>query len=72
MQVMNCRCAGLDVHQKTVAVCTMVGEPGEAPQKEKRVFGTSTRQLLEMSDWVRQQGITHIAMESTGTYWKPV
>jgi transposase len=50
----------------------MVGEPGEAPQKEKRVFGTSTRQLLEMSDWVRQQGITHIAMESTGTYWKPV
>lgn len=72
MRVMHCACAGLDVHQKTVVACTMAGEAGAEPQVEKRVFGTSTSQLLEMGDWLRQQGITHVAMESTGTYWRPV
>src|SRR2546425_977913 len=72
MRVMHCRCAGLDIHQKTVVACTMVGEAGTDPVVQKRVFGTTTRELLAMSDWLRQQGITHVAMESTGTYWKPV
>jgi len=72
MRVMHCRCAGLDVHQKSITACTMIGEPGSEPQVEKRVFATTTSQLLEMSDWLKQQGVTHVAMESTGTYWKPV
>jgi transposase len=72
MRVMNCACAGLDVHQKTVVACTLVGAAGADPQMEKRTFGTSSSQLLAMADWLRQQGITHVAMESTGTYWKPV
>jgi transposase len=72
MRIMNCACAGLDVHQKTVAVCALVGGAGVEPAAEKRVFGTSTGALLEMSDWLREKGVTHAAMESTGTYWKPV
>src|SRR6266542_2254289 len=72
MRVMHCRCAGLDVHKKSITACTMIGEPGSEPQVEKRVFATTTSQLLEMSDWLKQQGVTHVAMESTGTYWKPV
>jgi transposase len=69
---MNCACAGLDVHQKTVVACTLVGAAGADPQMEKRTFGTSTRQLLELADWLQQQGVQQVAMESTGTYWKPV
>lgn len=72
MRVMHCACAGLDVHQKTVVACTMVSEAGGEPKVEKRVFGISTSQVLEMSDWLGQQEISHIAMESTGTYWRPV
>lgn len=72
MRIMHCRCAGLDVHQKTVTACTLVGEAEAEPRMGKRVFGTSTGQLLEMSDWLGRQGIRHVAMESTGTYWKPV
>lgn len=70
--MMNCACAGLDVHQKTVVACTLVGAAGTDPQMEKRTFGTSTRELLSLGDWLRHRGITHVAMESTGTYWKPV
>ena len=72
MRVMHGSCAGMDVHQKTVTVCTLLGEPGSDPKVEKRTFGTSTNQLLEMSDWLAEQAITHVAMESTGTYWRPV
>jgi transposase len=72
MRVMSWRCAGLDVHQKSVTVCTLTGEAGSEPQIEKRVFATNTSQLLEMSDWLREQNVSHVAMESTGTYWKPV
>lgn len=72
MQVMYTRCVGLDVHQKTVVACTLVGEAGSEPQPQKRTFGTTTGQLLQLSDWLKQQGVTHVAMESTGTYWKPV
>jgi len=72
MRVMHCACAGLDVHQKTVVACTLVGPAGADPQIDKRTFGTSTSELLAMADWLRQRGITHVAMESTGTYWKPI
>src|SRR5438874_937058 len=72
MRVMNCCCAGIDVHQKTVVVCSLVGEAGSDPKVEKRVFATTTDQLLTLSDWLKQQGVTHVVLESTGTYWKPV
>jgi transposase len=61
------RCAGLDVHKKTVVACRMVGR-----QREVRHFGTTTVELLSLADWLRSAGITHVAMESTGVYWKPI
>jgi len=61
------RCAGLDVHKKTVVAC--VRTPTGAVT---RTFGTMTAELLELSDWLASQGVTHVAMESTGDYWKPV
>jgi transposase len=69
---MNERCAGLDVHQKTVVACALLGKAGSEPELEKRTWSTTTSQLLEMADWLRARGVTHVAMESTGTYWKPV
>ena len=57
MRVMNCFCAGLDVHQKTVVACTLLGAAGADAQMEKRTFGTSTRQLLELADWLLEAGL---------------
>lgn len=72
MQVLYTRCAGLDVHKATVVACVLVtGEKG-AVQKEIKSFGTMTRDLLELGDWLQRQQVTHAAMESTGSYWKPV
>lgn len=59
---------GLDVHQKTV-VATI---DGEGIKKVTREFGTFTSSLTELRDWLLEHGITHVAMESTGIYWKPV
>jgi transposase len=65
-------CAGLDVHKDSVVVCVRrVGEAGRAT-KEIRTFGTTTAELLALVDWLRQEDVTHAAMESTGVYWKPV
>lgn len=72
MTVMHCRCAGLDVHQKTIAVCVLLGEAGCTPQREKGTFQTTTAELLRMADWLREREVTHAAMESSGVYWKPV
>lgn len=67
MRVLYDRCAGLDIHKKTVVACLLT------PQgKEVRTFGTTTRDLLQLSDWLAQQGCTHVAMEATGVFWKPV
>jgi transposase len=65
-------CCGLDVHQATVVACLLKGAPGKKPQKEIRSFGTKTRELIELRDWLREQGCTHVGMEATGIYWKPV
>lgn len=67
MQVVYERCCGLDVHKKSVTVCIITPEG-----KELRQFGTMTHDLLEMVDWIKQNGCTHVAMESTGSYWKPI
>jgi transposase len=67
MDVVHTFCAGLDVHKKTVVAAIIV--PGK---KETRTFETMTADLLALSDWLTTVGVTHVAMESTGEYWKPV
>lgn len=67
MQVLHERCAGLDVHKRTIAACAVTPEG-----RRVRTFSTMTRGILEMGDWLREQGVSHVAMESTGVYWKPV
>jgi len=64
--------AGLDVHQKTIAACIRQNKPQGKMFEETRSFGTMTRDLLELSDWLQAAGVTHVAMESTGVLWKPV
>ncbi len=64
--------AGLDVHSKTVAVCLRRANKLGEIFKEIRTFGTMTRDLLALSDWLAAEGVTHVAMESTGVFWKPI
>ena len=71
MDVLYRCCCGMDVHKDTVAACVLIWESGRA-RKEKRIFGTTTQQLLELSDWLHGHEVTHAAMESTGVYWKPI
>ena len=66
------RCAGLDIHKRTVVACRVqVEEQGELVT-ETKTFGTMTAELLQLSDWLSQWEVSHVAMESTGDYWKPV
>ena len=69
MQVVHEVCCGLDVHKKSVTACVL-GASGR--RRQTREFATFTRDLLELSDWLRACGVTHVALESTGVYWKPV
>jgi transposase len=72
MEMLHDCCAGLDVHKKTVVACVRrVGSNGTV-SSQVRTFGTMTAQLLELSDWLQAQGVHHVAMESTGVYWKPI
>jgi transposase len=64
--------AGLDVHQKTTMVCVRKIQPRGGTVEEVRTFGTMTGDLLKMSDWLASEGVTHVAMESTGVLWKPI
>src|SRR5262249_13323438 len=72
MDVLVERGCGLDVHQKTVVAWLLIGPAGKNPRKIVRTFSTMTRDLLALRDWLRAEGCTHVAMESTGIYWKPV
>jgi hypothetical protein len=72
MDVLHERCAGLDVHQETVVCCVLISEPGGRCRKEFRTFGTMTGDLEALRDWLRDRGVSHVAMESTGVFWKPV
>src|ERR1700733_4300723 len=72
MDVLYERCAGLDVHKDTVVACARISGPGGESKREVRTFATTTRGLLELSDWMTEHGCTHAAMEATGVYWKPV
>jgi transposase len=72
MQVVYVRCCGLDVHKKTVVACVLVTEADGAVRREVRTFGTMTADLLALADWLAGWGVTHVALESTGVYWRPV
>jgi transposase len=71
MEVLHPRCCGLDVHKETVAACLRVVVKGKVV-KEVRTFATTTASLMELSEWLTQNKCTHVAMEATGVYWKPV
>jgi transposase len=71
MDLLYLKCAGLDVHPRSVSACARLVVDGQATH-EVRTFGTSTRELRVMADWLSSLGCTHVAMESTGVYWKPV
>src|SRR6266545_5769258 len=66
------RCAGLDVHKATVVACVMLTTSNGKSSKEIRTFATTTAGLLALADWLASRGVTHVAMESTGVYWRPV
>lgn len=72
MEVVVARCAGLDVHKKTVMAC--VRTPGEGGQRQQvvREFATFTAELRKLRQWLEAQGVTQVVMEATGVYWKPV
>ena len=72
MQVTYPCCAGLDVHKKTVVACRMKAQGSKSVRREVKTFSTMTGQLLALSDWLSEWGCTHVAMESTGEYWKPI
>ena len=72
MQVVHENCAGLDVHKKTVVACVIAPKDKGGWEKEIRTFSTMTKDLLNLSDWLTSKGCTHVAMESTGEYWRPV
>jgi transposase len=66
------RCAGIDVHKEMLVVCTLTGSLSRQPDKELREFSASTSGLLELTTWLEELAITHVAMESIGIYWKPL
>lgn len=72
MQVVHERCAGLDVHKQSITVCRIIPNGEAGWDKAIRKFGTMTDDLLALADWLQAVGVTQVAMESTGVYWKPV
>jgi hypothetical protein len=72
METILARCAGLDVHKESVEACVRRIEPNGRVHRETRHWGTMTRDLLEMADWLAAEGVTNVAMESTGVFWKPI
>jgi transposase len=72
MEILYHCCAGLDVHKKTVGACIRRLGPEKQPEDLVRTFGTMTADLLELADWLAAHAVVHLAMESTGVYWKPV
>jgi transposase len=71
MEVLHTHCAGLDVHKDLVVACARIAQGGRVVRETMR-FGTTTRELLKLHAWLLSQKVTHVAMEATGVYWKPV
>jgi len=72
MEVVHERCCGLDIHKKLIVACAVTPGNGGLPRRHVRTFGTMTDELQQQSGWLAEQAVTHIAMESTGSYWKPI
>src|SRR5919199_1889303 len=72
MDVVYTHCCALDVHKQTVVACLITPDAAGQPRKELRTFRTTTQELLALADWLAAMGCTHVAIESTGVYWKPV
>jgi len=74
MRVVHERCCGIDVHKETVVACVMLPDENKAGgvKQETRTFGTMTGDLQALGEWLREQGVREVVMESTGVYWKPV
>ncbi len=72
LSVLYARCCGLDVHKKTVVACLLLTAASGRVSREVRTFATTTAGLLALADWLSRQEVTHVAMESTGIYWRPV
>ncbi len=72
MEVVYERCCGLDIHKQRIVACVIVPGPAGVPTKEIRTFGAMTAELLALADWLREQQVQHVAMESTGVYWQPI
>lgn len=71
MQVLHPRCCGIDVHRKLLVACVRL-QAGAGAQTEVRDFGTTTAEVLRLQTWLSESGCTHVAMESTSVYWRPV
>ena len=71
--ILEC-CCGLDVHKESIVACLLKGplEVGAKPQREIREFGTLSKDLLALRNWLEAEDCRHVAMESTGIYWQPV
>jgi len=72
MEILYARCCGLDIHKRTVVACLFVPGAEGTPTKEIRTFGTMTNDLLALSEWLAAAECSHVAMESTGVFWKPI
>jgi transposase len=72
MQVLYTRCCGLDVHKETVVACCLLTFPNGRIDKQIRTFSTMTRGPLELKQWLQEEQVSHVAMESTGVFWWPV
>src|SRR6266540_315179 len=70
MDVVYPCCCGIDIHKQSAVACVIVSETKGPPRKEIRTFGTMTDDLLALADWLASKAVTHVAMESTGVYWK--
>src|SRR6266704_4280414 len=66
------RCAGLDVHKRTVVVCANIADAQGQRRKERQTFSTMTPDLLRLRQWLKDLEVTHVALESTASYWKPI
>jgi transposase len=72
MDIVLEHCAGIDVHKRTVVVCRLTPSNSGERAAQTQTFGTTTQELLRLCDWLEEGGCTHVGLESTGDYWKPV
>jgi transposase len=72
MAIVFDRCAGIDVHKRTVVVCRVTRDDAGVRVSQTQTFGTTTSELLRLADWPTEGGCRHVGLERTGDFWKPV